>query len=224
MRGSLLGSALIHLVLGGALFLVRPSAVTVVPGPEVVQVALVDPSMLAVTEPAPAPAAVKPVRPEPTPDEPEGVRIEKPKPAPKKPPEPTRQPPSDRPKPPQPVPTSSAMTTLPPGPMAGAGLRGQVSVDAKDFEFTYYLVLVRNAIARNWSPPAAGQGTRATVYFRIARDGSVRGVSIEQGSGVDFFDQSASRAVLVSDPLPPLPLGWSGAELGVHFGFEYTGP
>ena len=24
-------------------------------------------------------------------------------------------------------------------------------------------------------------------------------------------------------PLPPLPLGYAGADLGIHFGFEYTG-
>ena len=30
--------------------------------------------------------------------------------------------------------------------------------------------------------------------------------------------------VTVSDPLPPLPLGFPGSDLGIHFGFEYARP
>jgi hypothetical protein len=41
---------------------------------------------------------------------------------------------------------------------------------------------------------------------------------------MEFFDHSALRAVMVSDPLPPLPLGFTGEDLGVHFGFEYAAP
>jgi hypothetical protein len=32
------------------------------------------------------------------------------------------------------------------------------------------------------------------------------------------------RAVTISVPLPPLPLGYAGSDLGVHFGFEYAAP
>ena len=86
-------------------------------------------------------------------------------------------------------------------------------------------MLVRNRIAQNWTPPSGGaQGAKTVVYFKISRDGSISGPRVEQGSGVEFFDQGALRAVMISDPLPPLPLGWSGSQLGVHFGFEYQGP
>ena len=34
---------------------------------------------------------------------------------------------------------------------------------------------------------------------------------------------AAARAVIVTGHLPPLPLGYDGGELGIHFGFEYTG-
>ncbi len=117
---------------------------------------------------------------------------------------------------------------LPYTAVGNAGLRGQVAVDARDFEFTYYLMLVRNKIAQNWSPPSGmvpgAAATRAVVTFRIGRDGTVTGVQLESGSGVDFFDRTAVRAVVLSDPLPPLPLAYSGGDLGVHFGFEIGGP
>ena len=45
-----------------------------------------------------------------------------------------------------------------------------------------------------------------------------------EASGYEFFDRSALRAILISDPLPPLPVGYTGSDLGVHFGFEFVAP
>jgi TonB family protein len=124
-----------------------------------------------------------------------------------------------------PAPESPA---LPSAAVGSAGLRGDVSVDAMDFEFTYYLVLVRNRIAANWTPPAGlatgGRRVRAVVAFRISRGGELGSVRLEEGSGLEFFDRSAYRAVVLSDPLPPLPLGFAAPELGVHFGFDWEAP
>jgi TonB family protein len=79
-------------------------------------------------------------------------------------------------------------------------------------------------IARNWTPPAGvASGTRVEVTFRVRRDGSLSAPRVETSSGNTFFDQAGIRAVIVTDHLPPLPLGYSGADLGIHFGFEYTG-
>ena len=65
---------------------------------------------------------------------------------------------------------------------------------------------------------------RATVYFRIDREGELSATRLEAQSGAEFFDRSALRAVQVSNPMPPLPLGYTGAVLGVHFEFEYDAP
>ena len=51
MRGSVLGSTLVHVALVAALISVRHSASIVVPGPDVVQVSLLEPEALAVTPP-----------------------------------------------------------------------------------------------------------------------------------------------------------------------------
>lgn len=223
MRGTVLGSTAIHAVLLSVLFVVRPSRTVVIPGPDVVQVALIG-------EPDIAPPPPPVVRPNDavTPDEEEGVQIEKPRKAKQevkqqpKPPDPTQKtPPRTDDTPPV---TSSKRTVLPYAPIAG-GLAGQVAVDDANFEFAYYLQMVRATIAKNWAPPqGANPGQRVEVYFRVSRSGGISGLRVERASGNEFFDQSATRAVIITEQLPPLPLGYSGSDLGIHFGFEFTGP
>ena len=216
MRGSVLGSTVVHFALVAALITVRHSASIVVPGPDVVQVSLVEPEAITAppAEPPPKPKVEK--TPEVKPAVEDGVKLE-----PAKKPEP---PPP--PKPREPERKEEPPAALPYAPVA-AGLKGQVALDTPDFEFTYYLILVRNKVGLNWATPAgvgSGAPVRAVVMFRIARDGEVTGVQLESTSGIEYFDRTAVRAVLLSNPLPPLPTAYAGADLGVHFGFEYQGP
>jgi len=218
MRGQVVGSAVVHVALITALFAVRHSRPEIVPGPEVVTVALLDPQSLSLPPlPVVAPKPEERV-PDIVPNADEGVRITPPKPKPR--PKPVREEPPREPEP------QRTQPSLPYAAVGPPGLSGQVSVDAADFEFTYYLMLVRNRIAQVWTPPGGLTGSQSTtvVYFRIARSGSITGARIESPSGVDFFDRTALRAVLISDPLPPLPLGYGGSDLGVHFGFQYSSP
>lgn len=212
MRGAIVGSSLVHVVLLAVVLAMRHGASIVIAGPDVVQVALLDPAAAAAAPaPPPEPATPAPRLPVVKPVDEKGVRIAPPRK--KQPAEPHEETPPP---------------ALPYTAVGNAGLRGQVTLDARDFEFTYYLLLVRNKIAQNWAPPsgvAPGAAvTRAVVYFRIARGGEVTGVQLESGSGVEFFDRTAVRAVILSDPLPPLPLAYTGGDLGVHFGFEIGGP
>lgn len=223
MKGTLMASTAVHVALLSVLFVVRPARDMVVPGPDVVQVAL-----LGEPEPPP-PAPVVKANDAVTPDESEGVRIEKPRSKPR--PEvkqQTKKPDMKAPVPPSrdtPPPPSTERRTVLPYAAVGAGMAGQVAVDDANFEFAYYLQMVRAQIARNWTPPAGSStGARAEVYFRVTRAGEITGLRLETSSGGDYFDQTALRAVVITQQLPPLPLGYSGADLGIHFGFEYTGP
>lgn len=220
MRGSVLGSGVVHLLIVAILFVVRHPMNIVVPGPEAIQVALVDPNAT-LTPPAPAPTPEPEVA-EPTvkPTEDNGVKLAPSPPPSKK--KPVDQKPREKPR------SETRAANLPAAQVGSSGLRGDVSVDMGNFEYTYYLVLVRNRIAANWTPPAGistgGNPVRAVVYFRIGRGGELSDVRIENVSGVEFFDRSAQRAVELSDPMPPLPLGFAGGDLGVHFGFEWEAP
>ena len=212
MRSAAAGSIAVHGALLAALLFVRPSASIVLPGPDVVQVALLDappPEPTPVAEPAPE-------RVEPAAEE--GVRLEQKKPKPAK----------QQPKPPEPPrekpPTEAPRIVLPYAPVAG-GLSGQVGVDESNFEFAYYLQQVRTLVGRNFVAPAGSAGgTRTEVHFRIARDGTISELRIATSSGNAVFDQATLRALIVTAKLPPLPLGFSGSSLGIVYGFEYTGP
>ena len=107
----------------------------------------------------------------------------------------------------------------PAAPEARIGMSGASGV-VSNFPFSYYLVAVRNAIARNWYEPQVPRRTRCTIAFRIRQDGAVEDVRAETPSGVPTFDQTAARAVVASSPLPRLPADFKSDQLGVHFDFE----
>jgi protein TonB len=100
--------------------------------------------------------------------------------------------------------------------------KSTIRVDDADFKFGYYLEIVKERVSSNWSPPpvrGSPEGVVSTVYFRIRRNGSISDARIESSSGFELYDRSAIRAVGLADPLPPLPAGFKGKWLGVHFEF-----
>src|SRR5262249_2323417 len=143
VRGAVIGSGVVHLLLLAVLLIVRPPRTFVVPGPDVIQVSLLDmPAATIATPPAPPPE----VKQKPTPIQPteeEGVKLEPPKPKAKPKPQPAKQ------RAPQPTTVAAALPYASVGP---SGLKGSVTLDS-NFEFTYYLTLVRNRIAQSWTPP-----------------------------------------------------------------------
>ena len=107
----------------------------------------------------------------------------------------------------------------PPGAEAHIGLSGPPGA-VSDFPFAYYLISVRNAIARNYYEPQLTRRVRATIVFHIRRDGTVEDASVETPSGVPLFDQAALRAVLASSPLPRLPADFKQDRVRLLFDFE----
>ena len=210
---ALVASGLAHGIVLVALFAVFPAQARM---PQTLDVHLLSAS--ATPQPA-APAAPEPdkpsaqLTPEKTPNRPTDEVVKIPKTKNTEPPKPK---------------TKAVENTTGTASVGAAGLSAEVGVDDANFEFTYYLIALRNKIGQNWSAPAGvspnGQPARAVVYFHVGRDGKVSDAKVEESSGVAFFDQSALRAVLVSDPVPPLPLGYTNPSLGVHFAFEFSGP
>jgi protein TonB len=176
------------------------------------------------------PKAVKPPQPPPTPEK----KTEEPKMAYKaktktrqtdkevKPAPEPKQPPVSRKE--SPPPQQTAKSGGPAKVEAPAGATSNVRVDDEDFRFAYYLEVIKERVSFNWSPPPLSRGDNVlcTVYFRIRRDGRISEIKVEQASGLDLFDKSALRAVNQSGPLPPLPAGFDGRWLGVHFEFQQT--
>jgi protein TonB len=125
------------------------------------------------------------------------------------------------------VPTTEIEKTLPretpPEQTGGAPETGDMAFDAADFPFAHYISRMRRKIAAYWRVPEGSQGQErmCRVYFRVMRDGSVVGTSVEESSGLFVFDQAAQRAVLQAAPMPPLPRAYHEDYLGVHFSFVY---
>lgn len=105
--------------------------------------------------------------------------------------------------------------------VAGTGDGTGMVVDAAQFPFGYFLSAIERKVSDNWYSAVAksGNGLTCVVYFRLMRDGSVQDVRVEKGSGNDFFDRSAVRAVKSASPFPPLPRGFQEDFLGIHFTF-----
>ncbi|MBM3319155.1 MAG: TonB C-terminal domain-containing protein [Candidatus Eisenbacteria bacterium] len=121
---------------------------------------------------------------------------------------------------------SGAGTGIGTGTGSGFGSgSGIVGLDGADFPFLYYLALIEARIGDRWVPPeglvSGGKPPSATVRFDIHRDGRVHGPKVSESSGISYFDLSAIRAVLESDPFPPLPDGFPGDRLGVFFVFRF---
>jgi TonB family protein len=83
-----------------------------------------------------------------------------------------------------------------------------VASTTSEFQFPPYLLIVRDKVERNWSPPPGVKGARVKVMFRVLRMGRVGEAKLTESSGNFYFDQAAMRAILASSPFPPLPEGF----------------
>ncbi len=92
-------------------------------------------------------------------------------------------------------------------------------------EFAYYLNGVRAKIERAWTPPRGSAGKRALtakVAFTIGRNGQVSTVTLDERSGVSFFDQTCMDAVRRANPFAPLPSGYGYDDMVIRFAFTYA--
>lgn len=98
---------------------------------------------------------------------------------------------------------------------------GDVSVEGGSFETPTYLNILFAKIKNRWDNPFQGSDKIACViYFTVEKGGAISDATIEMSSGIAAFDQSALRAVLNASP-PPLPLEYSGTQLGIHLQFQF---
>ena len=166
-----------------------------------------------VKKPIPPPVVkeVEPPPPEPAPEEdlvvPEEIKKPKPSKIEKTPPTPEPE-----------IVESTAVSadTIP------AATTGNITLDAEDFPFMYYLTNIKRKIAAYWNVPGTTAEVKyCVVYFKVLRGGGVQSPMIESPSGSFLFDQAALRAVTQASPLPPLPNAFKDDYLGVHFSFAY---
>jgi TonB family protein len=92
--------------------------------------------------------------------------------------------------------------------------------------YATYVNAITRAISNNWLKSMVDtrvqRAPRVYLTFVIGRDGTVSSVEVQQSSGIPSLDRSAQRAVLASNPLPPLPADYRGGNVNVTFYFEYS--
>jgi TonB family protein len=113
-----------------------------------------------------------------------------------------------------------AGASAPPGLGLG-GASGGSPFD-QDFEYAYYVQQMLTKIHQRWQRTAVRGTAVVVVRFTIARDGRILDAAIETSSGVSILDRSSLRAVVLADPLPPLPNSYPRDQVGVHLRFTYT--
>ena len=105
---------------------------------------------------------------------------------------------------------------------AGTG-RGTTPADISDRERIYQAEIAYR-VQRNWafSEQVAGGHTdlEAALAIKIMPDGEIREIWFDQRSGNRHLDESAYRAIVKSNPLPPLPQGIFDSHyiVGLRFG------
>jgi protein TonB len=200
MGRSLLASGALHLAAAVVVVLLAARGTTR-PLPPVYQVNLVSAATLAAEPRRPEPQPEETVEEE-APPEPEAVEEI---------PDPEREP--ERPeRQPRETPRAGPPTAQETGPDL------PITLEGRPFRFPWYLEQLVRKIERNWRPST--NTMRATVYFRIARNGRISEIEVSEPSGNFLFDQAAQRAVEASAPMPPLPGEYDGDYLGVYFDFD----
>lgn len=178
--------------------------------------------------PSPAPPPPEPPPPQPAPSPPPAP-VPRPRPAP--PPE------RERPKPPPPrvvkapaapaappsapaaipasVPAGAAAAPSAAAPARGAGGEG-APASAADFP-PDYLTRLRAWLERHKRYPEQARMLRtqgvATLWFRMARDGTVLAWRIDRGSGSPLLDEAVRAMIESASPLPALPAEVAGGTL-----------
>lgn len=224
-RGFIVGSLAVHLALTVVLVWIPEltRGPRELPSATVVELVGAPPASRAAAAAQAAPPLPEPAPPEPAP---EGVTLPKPSP-----PEPVKKPPEKKKKEekkPAPKPAAAEPQAKPPadaapaqpgpagaGAAAASGVAGSAAtgasvsaLDLGDAAFAWYRAAVANALYGSWRRPVLSgivEPLEVRVAFEIMRDGTVRGLRVEEPSGVPVLDRSALRAVADAAPLPALP-------------------
>ncbi len=105
------------------------------------------------------------------------------------------------------------------GAASGGGGVGP-RLDVVGFCCPQYLVTMQDRILRNWESRQQTLGTTGVVVV-VQRDGTLTDVAVEKSSGNSQLDFLATRALLLTRQLPPLPAEYPDQSLKVHLTFEY---
>ena len=104
--------------------------------------------------------------------------------------------------------------------LSAGGLGSGGYLEVGDFCCPEYLGTMIELVRRRWNQQQRFAGA-VMMKFTIQRDGRITDIERESPSGYLALDQSAERALLLTDRLPPLPSRFVEDDLTVHLSFQY---
>jgi periplasmic protein TonB len=130
--------------------------------------------------------------------------------------------PIKEPRPNQVYSSTGQAATSPMFSQSGSGQVGSGSASPFGNRFGYYEQLIRDKVARNWRSQDldASVHNPVIVTFDILRTGNIQNVRVTRSSGNFAADQSAQRAILMSNPFPPLPAQYEHDLATIEFSFR----
>jgi TonB family protein len=108
------------------------------------------------------------------------------------------------------------------------GSQVELKSDPQGIDLKPYLAQILAIVRQNWFtvlPESVRLGTRrgrVVIQFALNRDGSLAKVVISDYSGSDSLDRAAVAGLSMSNPLPPLPKDYKGAQMKLAFSFNYN--
>jgi len=105
---------------------------------------------------------------------------------------------------------------------------GNATGSKKDLELMdIYMIEIQYRIQKNWSfnEQLAGGRTDLEAWpaIKIMPNGEIKDIWFDKRSGNSYFDEQAKKAILKSNPLPPLPKGYWRPYFDVGFHFTTSG-
>lgn len=119
----------------------------------------------------------------------------------------------------------------------GSGIRPKVDTrgameilsDTRGVDFGPYMKRLHLTVEEHWYPlipevalPPITKRGRVIIEFSIKKDGTITGLRIVDGSGDSALDRAAYGALTNSNPLPRLPVEFSGDYLQIRAAFYYN--
>lgn len=101
---------------------------------------------------------------------------------------------------------------------------GMPSLDIHSLHYAWYQSIVTNILRSNWATSVADEKShniKVFVSFVILRNGSIAEIKIIEPSGIFILDQAVMRAVINSNPFPPLPAEFRRSKLYAQYEFVY---
>lgn len=104
--------------------------------------------------------------------------------------------------------------------LSTGGFGDGVQLSVNNFCCPEYIATMRDLIKKNWDSRQQSSGT-TVMRFTIQRSGELTDIGVQQPSGFPALDFMATRALLNTRQLPPLPQAFTEPSLTVLLPFNY---